>query len=132
MLCKLQKSWGAGVGLLLCALIIKVIIEKISLCPSKKIKKGKMDISKYKTFDADDAEVINCMFSSESYVGTGNKHNSTSRIITTTYKVLLNVNGQRKTAYSKEFYNAGTRVKVLTKSSSKFASMVEVEEEINP
>ncbi len=115
-------SWGVGAALILGALIIKKILEAVSIKKSKKPKEDYIISSKYSVLDA---LVEDCVFSSESYVGTGCEIHSTDRIVNTNYKVVLNVNNTKKIAYSKKFYNPGTAVNVLVKGSSKFVSILQ-------
>lgn len=95
--------WGIGCGMIVIALIVTKILEHRSVS-SKRVNKN---------MPSQKATVVGCYTSSESYVSTGsNRHTQTSRIVNTTYRVLVDIGGERKTAFSKKFYNEGEEIYV--------------------
>lgn len=95
--------WGIGCGMIIIALIVTKIIEHRS-AGSKRVNKNMPAVK---------ATVIGCYVNSESYVSSGTRrYNQTHHIINTTYRVLLDVDGKKVSAFSKKFYNEGEEVYV--------------------
>ena len=74
------------------------------------------------------ATVQSCTISDESSYGWGSKnyYHQTNRILSTTYLICLDVNGEQKKAYSKTFYNKGEKVYVY--QNKKLKDMVIIKE----
>ncbi len=73
------------------------------------------------------ATVISSVISDESSFSTGGRRRTqTTRILSTTYLVYLDVAGEQKKAYSKTFYNKGT--KVYVRANKKLKDMVVIDE----
>lgn len=109
---------GAAFGIILVLLTIALVHKKISTnrknidrsCPPKT------------------ATVISSMISDESTFGSGRRYNlRTNRILSTTYLIYLDVDGETKKAYSKTYYNKGEKVCVYR--NKKLKDVVIIKEE---
>ena len=98
---------GVFAGTILICLIVKTVMEKTS--QSSKVNPKKYV---YKT-----ATVKACLLSSMS--STGGTHNSTVRVGSVTYRILLDIDGKRYNAYSKKVYETGERIEVAVKKNGK-------------
>lgn len=72
------------------------------------------------------ATVISCTISDEGSMSMGATYNNTTKILSTTYLVYLDVCGEKKKAYSKTFYNKGDKVAVYM--NKKLKDMVKIDE----
>ncbi len=104
-------------GTILIALIVKKILESISL--SGKIKSNKKQ------------EILHgvvkiCLFSSSTSTG-GSRRGLTTRIRKIVYRVIIIANNKEYTAYTKDFYETGEKVDILVKG--RYAKVLEKSEE---
>ena len=94
------------VGTILICLIVKLILEKTSM--SKKID--------YNKYEQKSATVRACVFSSMGSTG-GAGRNSTVRVRSVTYRIILDVEGKEYNAYSSVPYDEGGSVIVAVKKN---------------
>lgn len=107
---------GAAFALILALLIINLIHKKIST------NKNNID----RSVPAKRATVISCIISDETSYGFGRRYyQKTNRILSTTYLVHLDVDGETKQAYSKTFYNKGETVWVYQNKKLKDVVIIE-------
>ncbi|MDE7379469.1 MAG: hypothetical protein K2N14_00315 [Clostridia bacterium] len=99
---------GLFAGTIIISLIVKVILEKTSM--SQRIDPDKYN---YTT-----ATVKACVLSSMGSTG-GGRHNSTTRVTSVTYRIILDVEGQEYNAYSHDVYEEGERIEVAVKRNGR-------------
>lgn len=104
---------GVGAGMILISLLVVKMKERISLSGAKHIKSD----SRIKC-----GTVTSCVLSSESSYSSG-AHSST-RIVSTVYKVNVDIDGEIKTGYTRDFYNEGDEVTVLNRPTSKSITII--------
>lgn len=102
---------------------LSIIILMIYHLVHKKIANSDKNIDYSISYQA---TVTACVMSDESSVSSGARCNNTSRVLSTTYLVYLDVYGEQKKAYSKTFYNKGD--KVLVYANKKLKNMVKIVE----
>lgn len=107
---------GLGLFVIILVILIQVIHQKISN-NSKNIDETNAPVL---------GTVIACSLSGESSFGSGRDQLQTTRIISTTYLVYIDVLGEQKKAYSKRYYNKGEKVYVY--QNKKLKDMVKIKE----
>ena len=105
-------------GTILISLIVKVIIEKMSMS---------VKINKYKNQKIAQGEVRACLLSSTSSVGTNHR----TRINKVTYRVLVEVDGKTYNAYTRNLYEEGDTVTVVIRSKRLASILDEDQQDIN-
>lgn len=116
----------AGLSVLGAAFAIIILLLIINIA-HKKISTNKKNIDR--SVPAKRATVISCIISDETSYGSGrNYYHQTNRILSTTYLVHLDVDGETKKAYSKIFYNKGETVHVYQNKKLKDVVIIADEE----
>lgn len=119
---------GSFFAIFIASAIINSIIEKKSISRGVKYKREIMN-GKMSDCEEKAAKVIGCILSSESSFSSGGAanryYNERTKILSTTYRVIVDVDGEEKTAFSKKFYNEGDIVRVVTKPNVKWASILQ-------
>ena len=120
---------GSFFALFISSAIINAVIEKVSISRGRKYENEKIKYGKLSGYQEKYAKVIVCCVSSEGSFSTGGKaspyYNERTKILSTTYRVIVDVDGEPKTAFSKTPYNEGDTVKVVTKDNVKWASIIQ-------
>ena len=96
--------FGIFGGTIIISLIVKVILEKTSMSQKFSPDKYVETVGKVRA----------CMLSSTGSVG-GGRHNSTVRVTSVTYRIVLDVDGEEYNAYSRIPYDEGTFLSVAVK-----------------
>ena len=102
-------------GTILLSLIIKIILEKTGISARK--RKG----VEYITCEG---IVKACVLSSMGSTG-GSRRNSTQRVHSVTYRVIIIVDGREYNTYSKQFYEQGERITVSVRKDGKGGVIIE-------
>ena len=116
--------WALAMGTGVIAAIVVAIKQKISINRAKKYQK-EMQSGSPSELDQTTGVVKVCILSSENSIGTGSRSYSTNRITKTIYKVLLDVNGTDKIAYTEKFFNQGDKVRVVFKHGSNLVAILD-------
>ena len=105
------------------AAICVTTLEKVSINRAKKYNKT-INYEWKSKFLEEKAVVFMTLLSSQTTIGSG-RHRGTGRICGVCYKVLLECNDKKLTAYSKKFYNQNDIVTIIYKENSKLASIID-------
>ena len=117
--------FGSFFAIMIIAAITNAVIEKTSISRANRYVKDKSEM-KLTDGEEKDAVVLASCISSESSLSTGKGYyRETTKLLSTTYRIIVDVDGVQKTAYSKTPYNEGDKVKVVTKQNAKWASIIE-------
>lgn len=117
-------AWGCGVGLIVGALVVVKLAEHFSFARKRKFIDRQMASGELST-EKTTGTVTACLLSSESMSGS----ERTQRISRTTYKLLIDVDGEQKVTYAQRYYNEGDSVLVWAPPGVKWAVLAEDETE---